>query len=117
MNKGGQQDQGRPATVAGHEVIGQNGEHSLPGDSMIRVDIMAAALPESHRHGEGLLAVRTVFEQAVQVKGYPRQIAIVLQQRQGWKEDGHGRHMTLTTQEVPPEQSENQHAIGSQSGA
>ena len=60
------------------------------GDSMIRVDIMAAIAPNPIAMVRDCLPCAPVFEQAVQVKGYPRQIAIVLQRRKGWKEDGHG---------------------------
>ena len=62
------------------------------GDSIIRVDIMAAALqPNPIAMVRDCLPCAPVFEQSVQVKGYPRQIAVVLEQREGGEEDGHGR--------------------------
>ena len=82
----------RESPVAGHEVVGQNGDEPLPGG----VDDPAAHHPggiaaKAHAHGQGLLAAGLgPLKGVIQDKGHPGEVAEVLQQGEQGKEDGHG---------------------------
>ena len=91
--EGGQNDQRRPPAVAGHEIIGEDGDESLPR----RIDDPAGHDPgrvatQAHTHGERLLAVGArLLEQRVDVERHAGKVPQVLQNGENGEEYRHRR--------------------------
>lgn len=99
--------------VAGHEVVGQNGDEPLPGG----VDDPAAHHPggiaaKAHAHGQGLLAAGLgPLKGMIQDEGHPGEVAEVLQQGKQGKEDGHGGQHDAHHPGQHPVDTQNQGAV------
>ena len=103
----------RESPVAGHEVVGQNGDEPLPGG----VDDPAAHHPggiaaKAHAHGQGLLAAGLgPLKGVIQDEGHPGEVAEVLQQGKQGKEDGHGGQHDAHHPGQHPVDTQNQGAV------
>ena len=86
-------DDGREAPVAGHKIIGKDGDQPFPG----RIDDAASChagriAAKTHAHGQSLFAAGIAFlETSVQIESDAGQIPEILKERKKRKENRHGR--------------------------